>query len=78
MDGKVNEGRRKFLREAGRWLLGAGLIGGLGALIERDPEQCVNRGLCSGCAEFDNCGLPQALSAKQALTPGPSVQVRGE
>lgn len=30
-------------------------------------NKCVNRGICSGCGEFDLCGLPQALSAKRVL-----------
>ncbi len=33
---------------------------------ERDGQSCVNRGLCRGCGVFAGCGLPAALSAKQA------------
>ena len=66
MDEQINSGRRKFLKDLSRWALGLGLAGGIGALVERNPEKCVNRGLCSGCGEFDDCRLPQALSAKEA------------
>ncbi|MCE5328679.1 MAG: hypothetical protein LLG01_19950 [Planctomycetaceae bacterium] len=33
---------------------------------DTDGQSCVNRGLCRGCGVFSNCGLPAALSAKQA------------
>jgi hypothetical protein len=29
---------------------------------------CINREICKGCGIFEQCGLPQALSAKQLLT----------
>ncbi len=29
---------------------------------------CINSGTCKGCGIFEQCGLPQALSAKQLLT----------
>ncbi|MHB9025583.1 MAG: hypothetical protein ACYC7E_15670 [Armatimonadota bacterium] len=59
--------RREFLRSLGRYLALGVLVGGTGALaLRRDPEKCVNRGICSGCSSFTDCGLPQALSAKQA------------
>jgi hypothetical protein len=29
--------------------------------------KCISRGICRGCEVFENCGLPQALSAKQVL-----------
>jgi hypothetical protein len=29
--------------------------------------KCINNGICRGCKVFDNCGLPQALSAKDVL-----------
>jgi hypothetical protein len=29
--------------------------------------KCTNNGVCSGCTDFEACGLPRALSAKQAL-----------
>lgn len=28
---------------------------------------CINRGICRGCVVFEQCGLPQALSAKEVL-----------
>ena len=30
-------------------------------------NKCVNKGICSGCGQFDQCGLPQALSAKRVM-----------
>jgi hypothetical protein len=46
-----------------------GLLGG-GVALARKPaarrETCVADGICTRCAILPNCGLPQALSAKQA------------
>jgi hypothetical protein len=60
--------RRRFLRNAA--------LGGLavltGTLAARHGRQvCVNDGLCRGCPAFEDCGLPQALSAKEAIHNGP-------
>ena len=62
--------RREFLRSAGR----LGALGGLALLgarllrgKSRPREQaCVNDSVCRGCPAFVSCGLPQALSAKEA------------
>jgi len=38
---------------------------------KRDPalrQVCENQGICRGCSLFTDCGLPQALSAKEVLT----------
>jgi len=62
------ESRREFFRAAGRYsLLGLLALGGALA-IRKGPgrEQCINDGICAGCGAFANCGLPQALSARQA------------
>jgi len=46
----------------------------LGAVLvckKRDPalrQVCENQGICRGCSRFVDCGLPQALSAKEILT----------
>jgi hypothetical protein len=49
-----------------------------GVLVARQGRQaCVNNGICRGCAAYDECGLPQALSAKQAARP-PTGQVKHE
>ncbi len=67
------ESRREFFRTAARYSL-LGLLGAAAGLARRGPragtERCVNRGICRGCAVFPACGLPQALSAKQALSNG--------
>ena len=63
--------RRQFLRSCLRARALAGLAALGGALLvrrSREPladQNCVNRGLCRGCAAFAGCGLPQALSAKR-------------
>ncbi len=47
-------------------ILGAVLVG-----KKRDPalrQVCENQGICRRCSLFTNCGLPQALSAKDVLT----------
>lgn len=64
--------RREFFRTAGR----AGSLGALALLAgrllgrrsrRRTGETCINNGLCRKCRVFDDCRLPQALSAKKAL-----------
>jgi hypothetical protein len=63
------ESRREFFRAGARYgLLGLlGVAAGLAARSESPASQrCVNRGICCGCGVFPICGLPPALSAKQA------------
>jgi hypothetical protein len=62
------ESRREFFRAAARYgllagLTAAGLVLGRRALT---GQSCINRSICSGCAVFAACGLPAALSARQA------------
>jgi hypothetical protein len=43
-----------------------------GKLIARQAARpagqvCLSAGICRDCEAFDDCGLPQALSAKDAL-----------
>lgn len=66
-DEQVSQGRRRFFKDIGRWAVALGLGGGVAAITTRDPEKCANQGLCRGCGEFDDCHLPQALSAKEAM-----------
>ncbi len=67
------ENRREFFRVAARGGLLGLLIAACGLAV-RSPgaagQRCVNRGLCRGCAVFASCGLPQALSAKNAQPGG--------
>jgi activator of 2-hydroxyglutaryl-CoA dehydratase len=68
------EGRREFFRSTGRYMLLA-VLGVATALMGKralNSERCINLGICSGCAVFASCGLPQALSAKQAKAKGGS------
>jgi hypothetical protein len=58
----------RVLRYATLGLLGA--AGGFGFAKRRRlvrEGKCISRGICRGCEVFKNCGLPQALSAKQVL-----------
>jgi hypothetical protein len=63
--------RREFLRGGARYALLAGLAAVSAVLIKRHgaslPSQtCINQGICRGCGAVGDCGLPQALSFKQA------------
>ena len=63
--------RREFLRGFGRGAAIAALVG-VSALAllrhwrRRREHTCISRGLCRGCSRLKRCGLPAALSAKQA------------
>ncbi len=64
-------GRREFLRDGLRLAILAGLaaVGGklAGRTVARPGGQvCISAGICRGCAVFADCGLPNALSAKEA------------
>jgi hypothetical protein len=63
--------RREFLRGGLRYALLAGVGTVVATVVGKQraalPGQtCVSNGLCSGCAVAVDCGLPQALSFKQA------------
>ena len=67
--------RRQFLRDGLRLAILGGLAAVGGKLAGRAVAQpagqsCISAGICRGCAAFEDCGLPNALSAKQA--PGHS------
>jgi hypothetical protein len=67
--------RREFLRDHIRHALLAGIAVVTATLIARrgkalPGQTCVNQGVCSGCTVFGNCGLPQALSARQCRRGG--------
>jgi hypothetical protein len=68
------ENRREFLRSAARSAVLGSLIL-IGASAARSQklkgQRCINLGICSNCARFSNCGLPQALSAKLATSKTP-------
>lgn len=68
--------RREFLRDGLRLAILGGLaaIGGklAGRAAARPAGQvCISAGICRGCAVFEDCGLPSALSAKEALGLAP-------
>ncbi len=65
-------GRRQFLRDGFRYAVLGAVAAVTGKLAARQAgrpagQLCVNAGICRGCEEFDDCGLPQALSAKEVL-----------
>ena len=41
-------------------------------VARRLRETCVNEGICRGCTQFSDCGLPQALSLRAVLKGGAS------
>lgn len=61
--------RREFFRSGARYGLLAGLAALAGVNVVRGGrlrgQECINRGICSSCASYGGCGLPQALSAKR-------------
>jgi len=64
--------RREFLRGLGRNAALAGLAAVAAGLIARGgraggSERCINQGICRGCGVFEDCHLPAAFSAKQAM-----------
>ena len=64
--------RRGFLVAVARGAAGAALAGlgvalALGRGGERGREEaCLRRGVCRGCSRADDCGLPQAISLREA------------
>ena len=63
--------RREFLHGGARYAALAGITAVVAAIAGRRDDTlpgqtCVSNGLCRGCAVVVDCGLPQALSFKQA------------
>jgi len=72
----VGASRRQFLRDGARYAILGGLAAVGGKLVARQIESpagqvCVSAGICRGCAAFDDCELPQALSVRQVLGNAP-------
>jgi hypothetical protein len=68
-DGDVSLNRRDFIRGLARGVTLSALLGGGAALVRKPAsrrETCVSDGICTQCAVLPKCGLPQALSARQA------------
>ena len=66
MSDERSANRRTFLRTAGRTALAFGLGGGIGALALKGDGTCPEPSLCRGCARFEACELPVAVSLKRA------------
>ena len=69
--------RRNFMRNGFRYAILAGLAVVSAVLVRRSGGKltgqiCANQGICSGCQVYVSCGLPQALSRKQAKGEGTS------
>lgn len=63
--------RREFLRGGARCTLLAGLAAVSALLVKKRSgalpgQSCINHSICRGCSIVSDCGLPQALSFKQA------------
>lgn len=63
--------RRQFLRGGLRCVTGGLLALGAGAAVVKRQRllregQCLDRGICGQCRLIEDCGLPRALSVKQA------------
>ena len=72
-DSQKVHNRRNIFTAALRYT-GAGLLaaGGAVAVAKRGrllyDGKCINRNICRDCPIFARCGLPLALSSKQALS----------
>jgi len=58
--------RREFFRTVVRWAAAPAMIGGAAAMSTRKGETCINNTICRGCGVVATCGLPQALSFRDA------------
>lgn len=65
-DPQCDVSRRNFLRGLARTALLSCAVIGIGGLMTRRGESCTSNGICRGCPTLRDCGLPQALSLKQA------------
>lgn len=65
-----NISRRDFLHSLLRFALAGLLGGGVGALVLRSGEDCINQGVCRGCPILDVCQLPQARKVRAPLSGG--------
>jgi hypothetical protein len=66
------QNRRQLFKSLVRYgTLGLIAAAGAFAVIKKkklqDKGMCINRGICTHCENFDQCGLPRALSAKHVL-----------
>jgi hypothetical protein len=76
-DSSHGRSRREFVRSGFRYALLTGMAVVSALLFQRNGgklsgQTCLNRGICSRCLAFKRCGLPPALSRKQARNGGPS------
>ncbi|MHC4558758.1 MAG: hypothetical protein ACYS80_15815 [Planctomycetota bacterium] len=67
------QNRRQLLAGALRYVtLGLLTAGGAATFAKRNrlmrEGKCINSGICTCCKVLKQCGLPQALSARKALT----------
>jgi hypothetical protein len=71
--------RRELCSGALRYAtLGLLTAGGAALLAKRQrllrEGICINDGICNGCEVLAQCGLPRALSVKEALTGGSNAR----
>lgn len=65
---EVDNDRREFLKSVARVVAAPLVIGTVTALSSRSGERCTNQGICRGCGVVTTCGLPQALSFREATS----------
>lgn len=73
--------RREFLRGGFRYSLLATLGFVSATLYQRNRaslsnQSCISQGICRGCVAFSGCGLPPALSVRQALASPADLPAR--
>jgi len=64
--------RRQFLRTLVRWTIAPAMVAAVGDITFRQGETCVNNTICRTCGVASTCGLPQALSYRDATKRGES------
>ncbi len=60
--------RRNLFANFARWVASSAMVVTLGVMTRRKGETCINDTICRTCELASNCGLPQALSFRDAMT----------
>lgn len=60
-----NPNRREWLLTAGRNLVLAAMLAGIGVLSSRRGDGCPREYLCAGCPALRGCALPAGRRARQ-------------
>jgi hypothetical protein len=72
--------RREFFRAAARYSL-LTVLGVAGYFSARPGklkgQRCIRQGICAGCVQFADCGLPAALSRRSVKSTGENLENKG-